>query len=230
MYSEDRLLPLSALQHLVFCERQAALIHVEQAWVENVFTVEGAQLHEVVDGGEAESRGAVRIQRSVSLRSLELGLTGKADIVEFLRADDDVRSQGIYVCDWPGRWIPFPVEYKRGRPKRHRADEVQLCGQALCLEEMLATSIPEGALYYGRTRRRQLVTLDEELRRLTISAAARLHVLFDAGVTPSADFGPKCEDCSLLEICCPKAGSHSASAYLSRMISDAIGDRRRRHE
>ncbi|MHB8801057.1 MAG: CRISPR-associated protein Cas4 [Thermoanaerobaculia bacterium] len=221
MYAEEALLPLSALQHLVFCGRQAALIHVEQAWVENVFTVEGKHLHEAVDGGQAESRGDTRIQRSVSLRSLELGLTGKADVVEFRRAGGDARPPGVLVPGWPDLWVPFPVEYKRGKPKRHRADEVQLCAQGLCLEEMLGVSVADGALFYGRTRRRQGVVFDEELRALTRDAAGKLHLLFDSGRTPMAEFGPKCEDCSLIGLCCPTAGTRSASAYLRRMTADA---------
>lgn len=221
MFAEEALLPLSALQHLVFCERQAALIHVEQVWLENVFTVEGAHLHDVVDGGAAETRGDTRIQRSVSLRSLELGLTGKSDVVEFRRADVDVHPPGILVPGWPDRWAPYPIEYKRGKPKRHRADEVQLCAQALCLEEMLGRAIAEGALFYGRTKRRYVVALDAELRAATRSAAARLHELFVAGKTPAADYGPKCEDCSLISICCPKSGKHSAAEYLRRMTAEA---------
>lgn len=221
MYAEEALLPLSALQHLVFCERQAALIHVEQAWVENVFTVEGKHLHEAVDGGEAESRGDTRIQRSVNLRSLHLGLTGKADVVEFRRTGGEARPPGVLVPGWPGFWLPFPVEYKRGKPKRHRADEVQLCAQGLCLEEMLGVSVLEGALFYGRTRRRLGVAFDEELRGFTRDSAARLHFLFDSGRTPAAEFGPKCEDCSLIGLCCPTAGVRSASAYLRRMMADS---------
>lgn len=221
MFAEEALLPLSALQHLVFCERQAALIHVEQIWLENVFTVEGAHLHEAVDGGEPETRGDTRIQRSVSLRSLELGLTGKADVVEFRRVNVDIHPPGILVSGWLDRWAPFPIEYKRGKPKRHRADEVQLCAQALCLEEMLGRPISEGALYYGRTRRRHSVPFGTELRDVTRAAAGRLHHLFGAGVTPAANYGPKCEDCSLIDICCPKAGKRSAVEYLRRMTADA---------
>jgi len=221
VYAEEALLPLSALQHLVFCERQAALIHVEQAWVENVFTVEGKHLHEAVDGGEAESRGDTRIQRSVSLRSLQLGLTGKADVVEFRRSGGEARPPGVLVAGWPDLWVPFPVEYKRGKPKRHRADEVQLCAQGLCLEEMLGVPVLEGALFYGRTRRRMSVAFDEELRGLTREAAVRLHLLFESGRTPKAEYGPKCEDCSLIGLCCPTAGARSASAYLRRMIVDS---------
>ncbi len=221
MYPEDALLPLSALQHLVFCERQAALIHVEQAWVENVFTVEGTHLHEAVDGGEAESRGDTRIQRSVGLRSLELGVTGKADVVEFRRAGGDTRPPGVVIPGWPDRWVPFPVEYKRGKPKRHRADEVQLCAQGLCLEEMLCTPVLEGAFFYGKTRRRHGVSFDEDLRAATRDAANRLHQLFESGRTPPAEYGPKCEDCSLIGLCSPKAGVRSAMAYLRRMMAQS---------
>lgn len=230
MYAEEALLPLSALQHLVFCERQAALIHVEQAWVENVFTVEGKHLHEAVDGGAAESRGDTRIQRSVNLRSLELGLTGIADVVEFRRAGEGARPPGVLVPGWPDSWVPFPVEYKRGKPKRHRADEVQLCAQGLCLEEMLGAPVLGGALFYGRTRRRQGVAFDEELRDLTRDAAARFHRLFDSGRTPTAEYGPKCEDCSLIGLCCPTAGARSASAYLRRMIADSCESTKGRRE
>ena len=148
-FAERDLLPLSALQHLVFCERQFALIHVEQVWTENVLTVEGRQLHEQVDGGEAEARGEVRIARSVPLRSLRLGLTGRSDVVELRRSADGVEIPGV-----SGRWRPYPIEYKRGKPKPHRADEVQLCAQGMCLEEMLGVEVPLGALFYGTTRRR----------------------------------------------------------------------------
>ena len=146
MYSEDDLLPLSALQHLYFCERQCALIHVEQVWLENRFTAEGRIMHERVDTGKSEMRGGVRTSFAVSLRSLRLGLVGKADVVEFHRRQSP---------DGRSAWQPFPVEYKRGRPKKDNCDKIQLCAQALCLEEMLNLRIECGALFYGKTRRRQ---------------------------------------------------------------------------
>lgn len=215
-FHEDDLLPLSALQHLLFCERQAALIHVEQAWAENSLTMEGKNLHERVDSGTGESRGDVRIARALALRSLRLGLSGKADTVEMHRLPEG--TAGAPLPDVPGVWLPFPVEYKRGKPKSHRADEVQLCAQALCLEEMLDLTIPAGALFYGQTRRRLVVTFDPELRRITEEAAARLHRLFSSGITPAPVREPKCDQCSLLEICMPSAPSHSAQRYLEQAL------------
>ena len=160
MYEEDELLPLSALQHLIFCERQCALIHVEQAWADNRFTVEGEHLHDRVHDAGGESRGDIRIARGLALRSLRLGLSGIADVVEFHR----VTEAGILLPRVPGCWKPFPVEYKRGRPKRDRCDEVQVCAQAICLEEMLAAYVPNGALFYGATRHRFDVAFDQEIR------------------------------------------------------------------
>jgi CRISPR-associated exonuclease Cas4 len=210
-FSEDDLLPLSALQHLLFCERQCALIHVEQLWAENRLTVEGRHLHEKVDSGTSETRGDVRITRGVPLRCLRLGLSGKADTVEFHRRRPEGGGEA---------WVPFPVEYKRGKPKRDRSDEVQLCAQALCLEEMLVTAVPAGALFYGSTRRRVDVAFDAELRATTERAAVRLHELVRDGITPRASRQPKCESCSLLHLCLPDASnpSRSAARYLQRSL------------
>jgi CRISPR-associated exonuclease Cas4 len=155
MFSEDDLLPISALQHLLFCPRQCALIHLERQWAENRLTIEGQRLHKKADAGKAERRlgvvkgnragsdahgDGVRTERAILLRSLQLGLFGKADVVEFVTVD--------------GRTTVRPVEYKRGKPKKDRSDVVQLCAQAMCLEEMLGVVIPVGAIFYGVTRRR----------------------------------------------------------------------------
>lgn len=218
MFSEDDLVPLSALQHLVFCERQCALIHLEQQWIENRLTAEGRLLHERVDGGQGESRGDLRITRALPLRSLRLGLIGKADAVEFHRLGADI-ADGVALAGATGRWRPLPVEYKRGKPKLHRADEVQLCAQALCLEEMLGTEIAEGRLFYGKRRRRLGVVFDGELRRLTEEAAERLHRLLNDGRTPPPVREPKCDACSLIGLCLPDAPRDSARAYLSRRLS-----------
>lgn len=199
MFSEDELLPISALQHLVFCPRQCALIHIEQLWTENVFTAEGRGLHEKVHETEAESRPGVRIVRGLRLRSLELGLVGQADVVEF-HAD----AAGVAVPGIGGRYRAFPVEYKRGKPKVGVCDEVQLCAQAMCLEEMLGTSIANGALFYGRPRRRNGVDLTEALRQQTRDTAGQLHELLRSGRTPTAAYSKKCESCSLLERCLPQ--------------------------
>lgn len=216
MFSEDDLLPLSALQHLLYCERQAALIHLEQVWADNPFTVEGTALHERTDEPGTTGRGGVRVARGLPLASLTLGLSGRADTVE-LHPDE----AGVEVPGTPGRWRLYPVEYKRGKPKSHRADEVQLCAQALCLEEMLAAEIPEGALFYGQTRRRLVVPLDADLRELTHTAAARLHRLIASRVTPPAVRESKCDSCSLLELCRPEAAGRSAQRLLRELFQGA---------
>lgn len=208
LYIEDDLLPLSALQHLLFCERQCALIHVEQVWNENLFTAEGRIMHERVDGGGSESRGKIRLAFGLSLHSFRLGLVGKADVVEFHQVD--------------GGWQPFPVEHKRGRPKKADWDKVQLCAQAMCLEEMLNCSIASGALFYGKIRRRQEVEFDADLKREVEDASARLHRLVRSGRTPAARYEKKCDSCSLVNLCMPKvAGAgKKVGAYLSRMLTE----------
>lgn len=221
MYPESDLRPISALQHLIFCERQCALIHVEQVWAENRFTAEGRILHESVDSGAGESRGDLRIARALPLRCLRLGLVGRADAVELHRLRGAHEPGGATIPDLPGRWRPYPVEYKRGRPKRNASDVVQLCAQALCLEEMLGTSVPEGALFYGQKRRRQVVAFDESLRQLTEKTAERLHELLESGQTPPAVNDKRCESCSLLDICLPAAHQSSARAYLERCFDAA---------
>jgi CRISPR-associated exonuclease Cas4 len=202
-YTEDDLIQLSALQHFVFCERQCALIHIEQIWSENLFTAEGKIMHEKADSNKFESRGNVRIDYSVPLRSLRLGLSGKADVVEFHKMED-------------GTWLPFPVEYKRGKPKADDCDRVQLCAQAVCLEEMLKVEIPEGALFYGQTRRREDVVFDERLRTATEDISRRVHELIASGLTPKAEYSKKCESCSLRDLCLPKTcgKSKAVSKYL----------------
>jgi len=228
---DDNLLPLSAVQHLVYCERQCALIHLEGVWAENRFTVEGNRLHRRVhDRPEVECRAGVRVARHVRLRSLRLGLSGIADVVEFHpvaeHTDHDEPDAGAVLPGVAGCWRPFPVEYKRGRPKRNRCDEVQLCAQALCLEEMLGAAVPAGALFYGRTRRRKDVPFDASLRRTTEDATDRLRRLFDSRTTPPAEVGPKCRNCSLKEVCLPKVAGcgRSAAAFLNRAIARALTD------
>jgi CRISPR-associated exonuclease Cas4 len=225
VFAEDDLLPVSGLQHLLYCERQAALIHLERIWVDNSFTVEGTHLHERADGGEGESRGDLRIVRGLPLRNARLGLSGKADVVELRRLGpgQEASEAGASFPGVPGLWQPFPIEYKRGRPKSHRADEVQLCAQALCLEEMLGVPVPAGALFYGKPRRRTEVAFDRSLRQLTEEAAARFHEIMESGVTPSPVHGPKCERCSLLDVCLPEAPTSSALGYLARFLRQVAG-------
>lgn len=218
MYDEDDLLPLSAVQHLLFCERQCALIHVEQQWEENLYTAQGRIMHERVDAGRSESRGKVRIASGLPLRSLRLGLVGKADVVEFHREEGEAgRSRASSVG-----WRPFPVEYKRGRPKKEHWDKVQLCAQAICLEEMLGIEVPRGALFYGKTRRRVDVFFDLDLRRETEEAAQRLHELIASGETPPARYDENCEACSFVSLCLPKAttGRRTVARYLAEVTRE----------
>jgi len=219
MYSEEELLPISALQHLLFCERRAALVCLEGLWEENVFTAEGSVLHEQTHQAVVESRGDIRIAHGLWLRSLRLGLSGRADVVEFCRLDDARCGSGVCLPGLPGCWQPFPVEYKRGRTRSEASFEVQLCAQALCLEEMLRTDVPSGALYYGKTRRRLEIPFDAAIRRQTEDAASRLHRLVSAGATPQARFQPKCRSCSLNTVCLPKAMSQSVAGYLEHMVT-----------
>jgi len=206
MMSPDPL-PISALQHLLFCERQCALIHIERLWSENRLTAEGRLLHARVHDSGDVACATTRVARGLEITSAKLGLYGIADVVEF--AD--------------GR-PPRPVEYKRGKTKTHQADEVQLCAQALCLEEMLGVWVPEGAIFYSRTRRRQIVRFDSSLRVLTETTAARLHALISTGLTPTARREPKCDHCSLLTLCMPALLRPRATArrYLDVTTADLL--------
>lgn len=224
MFSEDDLQPISALQHLEFCERQWGLIHLELVWQENRLTAEGRVLHERSDSSEYETRHGVRTARSLQIQSLRLGLTGRADVVEFhlvepVVADEASPGQRQFGLP-PGNWIAYPIEFKRGRPKRDRCDEVQLCAQAMCLEEMLGVSVPSGAFYYGQTRHRLEIDLTPELRSHTEGLATRLHELFAARATPTPRHSPKCENCSLNDRCLPLAlgRKRRTSDYLLRAL------------
>lgn len=210
MYTESDLFQLSALQHMVFCERQCALIHLESQWSENFLTALGRVMHEKkVDTPAAESRRDLKIEYGMPLRSLRLGLIGKADVVEFHKQPD-------------GKWLPFPVEHKLGKPKIDDSDRVQLCAQAMCLEEMLNIIIPNGALFYGRPRRREVVQFDEILRLKTREAAEKVHALIKAGITPPAVYEPKCDSCSLFDLCLPKLlqRSRSAQDYVNQLMAE----------
>ena len=208
---EDDAIPLSALQHYLFCPRQCALIHVERQWQENQLTAEGRLLHDRVDQGGRDTRNGIRTVRSLPLRSLRLGLVGVADAVELYGPERK----------------PFPVEYKRGRPKAHRADEVQLCAQALCLEEMLQAIIPDGALFYGESRRRFPVVFDEPLRRLTEETVQAVRAMVQSGQTPPPVYeSRKCDNCSLLEACRPRRLTRppSISAWLAGQLMETGED------
>lgn len=197
MFPEEQLIPISALQHWLYCPRQCALIHVEQAWAENKFTAEGRVMHENAHEGADETKQGIRITRGMPVVSWLLGLTGQCDVVEF----HDFKSQDPNV-----KSKVVPVEYKRGKPKTHRADEVQLCAQALCLEEMLETGVAGGALFYGEKRRRTEVLFDDELRELVKTTLVEVRACFAEGRTPLAEYAARrCDACSLIDICQPQA-------------------------
>ncbi|MBF0477036.1 MAG: CRISPR-associated protein Cas4 [Deltaproteobacteria bacterium] len=234
-YTEDDLLPISALQHLLFCQRQCALIHIERLWSENRLTAEGRIMHERVHEAHHETRDQVRVEYAVPLRSLRLGLTGIADVVEFHLdnpSGDDRSSQeaalaalirkrkGAIAKPSSHRRRPRPVEYKRGSAKPGHCDKVQLCAQALCLEEMLNTEIPDGDLYYGKNRRRLNVEFDSELRQVTTDAAEKLHLLVASGQTPRPVYASRCDSCSLVNLCLPKTldQPRSVRRYLEKAI------------
>nr|WP_319491467.1 CRISPR-associated protein Cas4 [uncultured Desulfobacter sp.] len=215
VYQEKEYLSLSALQHILFCPRQCALIHLEQLWEENLFTAQGRIMHERVDRGDQADKGKIKIEYGLPLKSARLGITGKADVVEFHRTDSSVQ-----------KWVPFPVEYKRGKPKKDLSDKVQLCAQAMCLEEMLDISISSGALFYGKTRRRLEVAFDEALRQKTTAAAEQLHAMFESGITPPPEYAKKCDTCSFLSQCMPKAieKKRTVAAWLNRMVRKDIAE------
>lgn len=205
---EVEVLAISALQHLAYCPRQFALIHVEQAWDENFFTAHGQVLHQRVDAGTPEQRGNVRYERAVSVYSAKLGLSGKLDLLE------------VDVSDGSTRY--FPVEYKRGKPKVEDWDRIQLCAQAMCLEEMRGSSITEGAMWYWQERKRQPVQIDQTLREATISAIQLARDILVSGRTPPpVKEKSRCKACSLLELCVPDAirKDHSAS-YVAQMFHE----------
>lgn len=199
---------LSRLQHYLYCPRQFSLIELEGIWLENKYTAEGQVLHQRVNQPETEKRGAVRIVRALRLAHAQLGIEGVADVVEYHRQDD-------------GSEIPFPVEYKRGKPKKHRADEVQLCAQALCIEAMEQTSVPEGALFYGEVRRRQPVSFDQALRELTMQTILACRAIVQSKVTPKADYqARKCGNCSLQDQCHPRDFGKIASMWLAQQLAE----------
>lgn len=213
MYTEDDLIPISALQHYVFCPRQCALIHIEQVWAENRLTVEGSLMHEKVHSELSENKREIRLEYGMSVQSLRLGLIGKTDVVEF----------HYYSKENTALKEAIPVEYKRGKPKKHLADDIQLCAQALCLEEMLNVSIIKGALFYGKTRRRKQVDFDKVLRDKTKATSALTHELINSGKTPRPVWSRKCEQCSLQELCLPKtlAKKRSVKHYLQQALFDS---------
>lgn len=221
MFSEDELLPLSGLQHMAFCERRWALVQIECLWEDNRFTAEGKVLHEKAHSGEIESRPGLIVRRTLPLHSFRLGLSGQADIVEFelVKAGEP----GITLEGRRGLWRPYPIEYKRSRDKAGSfAYRIQLCAQALCLEEMLSIEVAEGAVYDGSARRRQPVSFDTELRNSVKTLATRMHELFRNGTTPPPVLKKACQSCSLKERCFPEAlgAGRSVRDYYRRLLGE----------
>ncbi|MCX7597441.1 MAG: CRISPR-associated protein Cas4 [Armatimonadetes bacterium] len=224
MYDEDDLLPLSALRHLVFCERRCALMYVEGLWADNRRTVEGRLLHERSHTPDFETRDNIRIARGLRLRSLRLGLVGQADVVEFHQGP--VNTPGAVLPGLPGLWRPFPVEYRLGLPALDESDYVQLCAQALCLEEMLGVAVPAGAMFYDRPHRREEVVFTSDLRAQTEAATRRLHELLASPSTPPPVYEKKCRSCSFFDLCLPREISRgrSAAQYLNHSIAQVLSD------
>ena len=209
MSGAEEPIPLSALQHAVYCLRQAALIHLERLWAENRFTAEGDVLHAIADKGGTRKVRAMRRVMALPLACHRLNLTGTADVVEFLPGPDGETA--------------FPIEYKRGKPKMHRADEVQLCAQALCLEEMTGRPVPQGALFYGQTKRRVTVPFDADLRALTESTVAELAaVLVSRRTPPPTPHRSRCRACSLLDLCRPEAIRRPVRQWRDHMLARAL--------
>ncbi len=200
MYAEEDYLMLSGIQHFAFCRRQWALIHIEQQWAENYRTTAGELMHKKAhDEGAFEKRGSLLTVRGLRICSRELGLSGQCDVVEFHQDEN-----GIELFGYDGKWIPVPVEYKHGEPKEYNADELQLCAQAICLEEMFQTDIMEGYLFYGESRRRSHVEFADSLREEVKMTVREMHELFQRGYTPNVKPAKRCRACSLENLCVPK--------------------------
>ncbi len=213
IYLEEDYLLLSGIQHFAFCPRQWALIHIEEQWNENYLTAGGRILHNKAHTGESkEKRGDLIIFRALKVRSSELGISGECDVVEFYKDEN-----GITLNDYSGLWKPYPVEYKRGKTKIDDCDRLQLCAQAVCLEEMLCITIEKGALFYGEPRRREVVVFTAELRDKLEDAVKKMHRLFNSRCTPKAVKGKYCQSCSIRDLCLPVLGKNEKDAVKKYM-------------
>ncbi len=218
-YTEEDYLQLSGIQHFAFCRRQWALIHVENQWAENVRTTLGNLLHERAhDITIREKRGDLLTVRGLWISSSNLGVSGQCDVVEFRLSPNGVPLQGI-----AGLWLPFPVEYKHGCPKNTDADILQLCGQAMCLEEMFCCDIPEGALYYDTPRRREIITFTDVIRQKVRDTLLEMHQLYQKGYTPKMLRNKSCNACSLKDLCLPTL---SNSELVENYIAEALEEGR----
>lgn len=218
MYSEDDMLMLSGIQHYRFCPRQWALIHIDQQWQENRLTLEGEIMHKHVDDPFYRQKCGDYISlRAVNIASRELGLYGISDVIELQPSlsEENTISHPAY----PGRWIPIPVEYKHGRPKRNEVDEVQLVAQAMCIEEMYGIRVPYGAFFYGEIRHRVEVEMTDRLREIVRQCAQDMHNLYAESVLPKTNYGKHCDKCSLKDICMPETdGQMTVNDYLCKNL------------
>lgn len=216
-YEEDEFLMLSGLQHFVFCRRQWALIHIEQEWEENVLTVEGNYVHESVDNPYTrEKRGDTLYVRALPVHSRRLGISGICDMVEFKRS-----KEGIPLAGESGFFQPKPIEYKRGKPKKHDADLIQLTAQVMCLEEMLGTAIDEAAIFYNEVKRRENVVLTDTLRQQVIDSSEEMHNYYRRRHTPRVKTGKHCLRCSLRHKCLPELlEREKVTSYIDRMLTN----------
>ncbi|PWI57577.1 CRISPR-associated protein Cas4 [Sulfoacidibacillus thermotolerans] len=223
---EDDYLMISGIQHFAFCQRQWALIHIEQQWQENVLTTQGKHVHERVDDDRFdETRGDLRIVRAMPILSERLKLRGIADMVEFRRVSQR-NSESVVLEGREGLWTVVPIEYKRGKPKTDDRDIVQLCAQALCLEEMLNVYIPVGIIYYSEIRKREKIELTAEYRQRVEELVVMMRRYYDDAITPRAIYKQHCKQCSLVEICQPKlssAGAKSAAKYIELYLGGREG-------
>lgn len=219
-YCEDEYLMISGLQHFEFCQRQWALIHVEQQWKENVFTVEGNIMHENAhDKTFNETRGDIIITRSMAIKSNRLGVSGECDIVEFHK-----NEKGVQIYGREGKYIPVPIEYKKGKPKEGYEDVLQLVAQAMCLEEMLCCSIEYAYLYYGDIRKRIKVDITDELRNKVKDNLLLMHQYYSRKYTPKVKTSKKCNGCSLKDLCIPKLMKYSSvKEYINKALEGGMG-------
>lgn len=214
MYRDDEYIALSGVQHFAFCRRQWALIHIEQMWSDNGLTAQGNIVHERAhDEGLREKRGDTLVVRGLFVRSSSLGIAGKCDVVEFHK---DATGHPLFGEE--GLWRPVPVEYKHGRAKVGNEDRLQLCCQAMCLEEMLATDIDTGFLYYASTHSRERVELTEALRGEVNEAVKEMHHLYSRRHVPKVRPCSSCKACSLVDLCIPKVSSALVADYIDGMI------------
>ena len=214
MYPEDEYLALSGIQHIAFCRRQWALIHIEKRWAENYLTATGQLNHQRAHNEEIrERRGNLLVVRGLFVRSSELGLSGICDVVEFHQT-----NEGVSLACEKGLWLPVPVEYKRGKSKLSECDRLQVCAQAICLEEMFACKIPSGFLFYKQTQSRERVEFSEELRSQVKQYALEMHRLYKKKYIPKTKKQKQCNACSLIDECAPSLQTRSTYSYIQEML------------